>query len=44
MAVEFSIASAMIGKAAKGDTSANFQFEQSKDARKVEDIKKHFFG
>lgn len=44
MAVEFSINKAMIEKASKGDTSANFQFEKNKDARRVEEIKKHFFG
>lgn len=44
MAVEFSINKAMIEKASKGDTSANYQFEKNKEARQVEEIKKHFFG
>lgn len=44
MVVDFAINNAMIEKAAKGDTSANFQFEKNKDARKIEEIKKQFFG
>ncbi|MBY0066809.1 MULTISPECIES: hypothetical protein [Empedobacter] len=44
MAVEYSINNAMIEKAAKGDTSANFQFEKSKESRRVDEIRKHFFG